>query len=127
MARKLYRIAAVLSLVIGLMAVIAGGQVLMGKVMDYYVIDWLPVYNFSLGLFSALVMSVLLWRQSAKALSLALGTLGVHAGVMIVLLTAYRSVVAPDSLAAMTIRITVWVIILALLAYARRQGRPVAA
>lgn len=47
------RIAALLALVIGLMAIFAGGRVLLGILPDYYVIDWLPVYNFIMGAVSA--------------------------------------------------------------------------
>ncbi len=116
---NLFRIAAGLALVIGLMAIAAGGQVLLGKEMDYYVINWLPTYNFLLGWFSALVTSVVIWRNDRAAAWLASLTLGLHSLVMVILLTAYRSVVAPDSLMAMTLRITVWIVILVLL---RRAG-----
>ena len=46
-------IAATLALVIGVMAIIAGGQVLfLGCDPGYYVIDWLVVYNFTVGVLS---------------------------------------------------------------------------
>ena len=54
----LHRLAAGLAFVIGAMAVFAGGQVLLGQLPDYYVIDWLPSYNLTLGLVSALFASV---------------------------------------------------------------------
>ena len=47
------KIAAVLAFLIGVMAVFAGGQVFLGIIPDYYIIDWLPGYNFVLGLLSA--------------------------------------------------------------------------
>jgi len=51
--RSLNKIAAGLSFIIGAMAVVAGGQViLLGEQMDYYVIGWLPNYNFVVGLIS---------------------------------------------------------------------------
>ena len=31
------------------MAVFAGGRVLLGTLPDYYLIDWLPTYNFVIG------------------------------------------------------------------------------
>ncbi len=120
---KLYvnRVAAVLAWVIGAMAIFAGGQVLLGKLPDYYVINWLPVYNFVVGIVTFFFTAVMIWRNSRWSRSLAIATLGAHAIVMLVLLTAYKDVVAPDSLAAMTVRNSVWVIILALLLVQRRE------
>ncbi|MEJ2707418.1 MAG: hypothetical protein P8074_07380 [Anaerolineales bacterium] len=112
--------AAVLALVIGAMAIFAGGQVLLGQLPDYYVIDWLPIYNFSVGVISALVTAIVIWKNTRYALPAAVATLSAHALVMIVLQTAYRDVVAPDSIRAMTVRIGVWIVILALLLI---QGR----
>ena len=115
------RLAAGLAFVIGAMAVIAGGQVVLGLLPDYYVIGWLPIYNLTLGLVSALFASVVIWRNSRLALPSALTVLGLHALVMSILLTAYRHVVAVDSLRAMTVRLAVWMIIPILLLVARRQ------
>ena len=118
----LNRLAAGLALVIGAMAVFAGGQVLLGEVPDYYIIDWLPIYNLALGVVSVLFASVLIWRNSRLALPAALTVFGLHAVVMLFLLTAYRQVVAVDSLRAMSIRLVAWTIILILLLAARRKG-----
>ena len=64
-------------------------------------------------------------RDSHKvALPAAIGTLGVHALVMLIIQTAYRGVVASDSLRAMTIRIVVWLIILTLMFVGSRRQRP---
>jgi drug/metabolite transporter (DMT)-like permease len=115
------RLAAGLAFVIGAMAVFAGGQVLLGQLPDYYVIDWLPIYNLTLGVVSALFASVVIWRNSRLALPTATTIFGLHAIVMLVLLTAYRQVVAVDSLRAMTIRLVAWTVILILLLAARRQ------
>lgn len=109
------RIASILTLVIGLMAVFAGGKVLLGIMPDYYVIDWLPVYNFAMGLVSVLFCSVVIWKNNRLAIPAAVGTFGLHALVMVILQTAYREVVAPDSIVAMTVRLIVWAIILGLL------------
>ena len=117
----LNRLAAGLAFVIGAMAVFAGGQVLLGQLPDYYVIDWLPIYNLALGVVSALFASVVIWRNNRFALPSSAAILGLHALVMVLLLTAYRQVVAVDSLRAMTIRLAVWVIILVLLLAARRR------
>jgi hypothetical protein len=117
------KIAAVLAFIIGIMAIVAGGQVLLGQLPDYYVINWLPVYNFIAGLASALVVAILIWRESRYALPAAAAVFAAHAVVMIVIRTAYSDVVAPDSLRAMTIRLAVWLIILVLLFLQSRRGR----
>ncbi len=116
------KIAAVLAFIIGGMAVFAGTKVVIfHQPVDYYVIDWLPVYNLLMGLFTVFVTAVLLWKQHPLAAKLAGGTLLMHSAVMLILQTAYRSVVAPDSIRAMSIRITAWVIIGALLFFGQRQ------
>jgi len=69
MKKYLFRIAAILALIIGAMAIFAGGQVLLGKDPGYYVIDWLPVYNFILGVLSASVVALLIWKRSPYAAS----------------------------------------------------------
>lgn len=116
-----HKVASGLALVIGAMAVFAGGQVLLGQLPDYYVIDWLPIYNLTLGVVSALIASVVIWRSNRLALPTATTIFGLHAVVMLILLTAYRQVVAVDSLRAMTIRLVAWAVILILLLAARRK------
>ena len=117
----LNKIAAVLAFVIGAMAVFAGGKMLLGVPPDYYVIDWLLIYNFTVGFVSVFFSSVLIWRNSRLALPVAIATIAAHAIVMLILLTAYRPVVAPDSLVAMTVRLVVWSAILILLLVQRGQ------
>ncbi|HEY52087.1 MAG TPA: hypothetical protein G4N94_01365 [Caldilineae bacterium] len=121
---RLTKVAAVLAFIIGAMAIFAGGQVvLLGKVMDYYVIDWLVIYNFSMGLLTVFVTAILIWKNSRYALAAAIATLAVHATVMMILLTAYQGVVAPDSLVAMTVRIVFWLIILTLMFIQRSKTK----
>lgn len=121
---KLTKIAAILAFIIGAMALFAGGQViLMGKVMDYYVIDWLPMYNFIMGLLTVFVTSILIWKNSRFALPAAIATIAANVTVMVILLTAYQDVVAPDSTIAMTLRIVVWIIILILLFVHRAKAK----
>ena len=115
MSTRLTKASAIMAFVIGAMAVFAGGKVLLGQMPDYYVIDWVPVYNFSVGLITAAVTAIVIWKNSKLALPTAIATLSSHSIVMIVLQTAYRDIVAPDSIQAMTIRIIVWIIILILL------------
>lgn len=109
------KIAAVLALIIGAMAIFAGGRVLLGVLPDYYVIDWLPVYNFVVGVVTVFVTAVLLWKGHRLARLAAAVTFSAHALVMIILLVFYQAVVAPDSITAMSVRLVVWAAILSLL------------
>jgi hypothetical protein len=127
MNRTLSKIAAVLAFVIGAMAVFAGGQVLLGRDPGYYVIDWLPVYNFVLGVLTVLIVAPLIWRSSRYALPAAAATLAAHTLVLAILLAAYRDVVASDSIRAMIVRIVAWLVILTLLVVQSRRSRPVLA
>ncbi len=115
MNTKLSKAGAIIAWIIGGMAVFAGGRVLLGTLPDYYVIDWLPIYNFILGLVTILLTAVLIWQRSRYALPAAVATLTAHVLVLLMLLTAFRDVVARDSLVAMTVRILTWAIILALM------------
>jgi hypothetical protein len=115
MNTKRFKVAAILAAIIGAMAVFSGGRVLLGNLPDYYLIDWLPVYNFTIGVASLLVTAVLIWKQHRYAWPAAVTTLSLHALVMLILLTAYWNVVAVDSLVAMTVRMVTWIIIMAFL------------
>ena len=122
MNSKLTKTAAVLAFIIGAMAIFAGGQVLLGKAMDYYVIDWVPIYNFIVGIISAFFTAIVIWKGSKIAIPAAIATLISHSIVMVVLLTAYRDVVAPDSIIAMAVRIIVWFLILVLMFIQKQKG-----
>lgn len=121
---KLYlsKIAAILAWVIGALAIVAGGQVLMGRDPGYYVIDWLPVYNFAIGLVTFFLTAILIWRKSRYAMPAAVATFSIHTLVMIILQLGYRQVVAADSIFAMTLRMVVWVLIIILLFAEARKG-----
>ncbi len=118
----LNKIAATLAFIIGVMAIFAGGQVLLGILPDYYIVDWLPVYNFVAGLASAFFTAIVIWKNNRLALPAAIGTFSLHAVVMVILQTAYRDVVAPDSVKAMTVRLVVWAIILVLMIVQQRKS-----
>ena len=115
MKTNLNKIAAVLAFIIGAMAVFAGGQVLLVKLPDYYVINWLPVYNYTVGILTIFVTAILIWSRHRLAIPAAIATFGIHTLVMLILQTSYRDVVAIDSIVAMTVRMTIWIIILAIL------------
>ena len=119
---KLNKIAAVLAFIIGAMAIFSGAQVvLFGKVMNYYVIDWLPVYNLIVGVLSAFVTAILIWKSSKYAFPAVIATLAAHAIIMVILLVGYGDVVAPDSIRAMSVRIVAWVIILVLMLVQKKK------
>ncbi len=125
MQSKLTKAAAIVAFIIGAMAIVAGGQIVLGGVKDYYVIDWLPIYNLAAGLISALFTSIVIWKGCKIAMPAAIATLASHMTVFLVLLTAYSDVVAPDSIVAMTVRITAWLIVLSLMVVAARKGKQV--
>ena len=121
---SIYRkIAAAIAFAIGAMSIFAGGQVVLGKIMDYYVIDWLPIYNLIVGIISVFITAILIWKGSKFAMPAAIGTFVSHSAVMLVLQMAYREVVAPDSIKAMTVRIVLWVIILTLMILQSRKDK----
>jgi hypothetical protein len=115
MYKYLTKAASILAFLIGAMAVFSGGQILLGKIPDYYVIEWLPVYNFTIGVITLFITAVLIWKNSRYGFLAAVSTLTAHLAVMVILQTSYANLVATDSIRAMIIRITVWMIILSLM------------
>lgn len=111
----LTKIAAILAFMIGAMAVFAGAQVLLGNDPGYYVINWVPVYNYTAGILTVFITAILIWRGSKLAWFAAITTFSLHTLVMIILQTVHRDVVAVDSIRAMTIRMIAWAIILVLM------------
>jgi hypothetical protein len=123
MNKTLNKIASALAFIIGAMAVFAGGKVLLGTLPDYYVIDWLPAYNFIMGVVSIFFSSVVIWKNNKFAMPAAIETFGIHAVVMLILQAAYREVVAPDSIVAMTVRLVIWAVIIVLLIVQQRKSK----
>ncbi|MFO7698362.1 MAG: hypothetical protein R6X16_14575 [Anaerolineae bacterium] len=117
------RVAAILAFIIGAMAIFAGGKALLGNDPGYYVINWVLLYNYTAGIVTVVVTAILIWTKSRLALPAAIGTFGAHTLVMLILQTAYRGVVAPDSVRAMAIRMAVWAIILGLMFAQSRKNR----
>jgi hypothetical protein len=108
------KVAAILAFVIGSMAVFSGGKTLLGNIPDYYVINWLPLYNYTMGVLTVFVTAPLLWINSKVAVPAAITTFLLHALIMFILEIAYADVVAMDSVVAMAIRLGTWFVILAL-------------
>ena len=107
--------AGVLAFVIGALSIFAGGMAMRGWNPGYSVLGWLPVYNFVMGVLTVFIPAILLWRESRHARASALIFFGVHAVVTVLLLLAFRDVVATQSILAMTSRLAVWLVILALI------------
>ena len=118
----LNKVASVLAFVIGAMAVFAGGQVLVGKDPGYYVIDWLPLYNYTIGILTVFITALLIWTNNKFAWPAAIATFSIHVITMLILQTAYRDAVAMDSIVAMTLRLVTWSVILTLMFLQLRKG-----
>ena len=122
MRNGLNRVAAVLAWLIGMMGVLAGGQTMLGKLPGWNVISWLPVYNFVMGVLTILIVAPLIWRGHRYALPAGVAVFGANLAVVIALQAAFRDTVARESIAAMLLRLAVWVVIIGLLYWqARRQ------
>jgi hypothetical protein len=119
----LNKIAAILAFIIGAMAIFAGGQALLGKDPGYYVINWLLLYNYTVGILTVFITTFLIWTNNRFALPAAIGTFSLHALVMLLLQTTYHGVVAVESIVAMTIRLVVWGIILGLMFLQQRKNK----
>ena len=117
------KIASILAFVIGAMAIFAGGSVLLGRDPGYYVINWLPLFNYTIGILSVFLVATLIWSNSRLALPAAIAAFSLQGLVMIVLLAGYRDVAAPDSIVATIVRMVVWVIILGLLFIQRNKNK----
>ena len=115
------QIASILAFIIGVMSIIAGGKAMRGWNPGYFVLTWLPVYNFVMGILS-LIPAVLIWTNHHYALITTIATLGVHAVVLLILFTAFRNTVANQSLAAMIFRLITWLAILALMFFQARKA-----
>ncbi len=125
MSSKLTKTAAAIAFIIGAMSIVAGGQVILGKGMDYTIIGWLPKYNFILGLLSSFFTAIVIWRGSKMAMPTTIITLASNVVALLALKTTFRDEVAPESINAMIFRIAVWLVILGLMVIAARKGRHV--
>lgn len=119
---NLNKVAAILAVIIGGMSVFAGGLVLLGTDPGYNVINWLALYNYTVGILTVIITAVLIYTNHRLALPAAIGTLVLNALVLLILQTAFREIVAPDSIRAMIFRLVVWGIILGLLLFQVRKS-----
>ena len=116
----LQKIAAVLALLVGGMSILAGGMVIRGWQPGWSVINWLPVYNFAIGLLT-LIPAYLLWNSHRFALPFSIAVFSVHTLVLLLLMTVFRNTAAFQSVGAMSFRVAAWVVILALLYFSYKK------
>lgn len=107
------KIAAILALIIGIMAVRVSTKAMRGWQPGWKVVGWLPVYNFVMGILS-LIPAVLLWINHPYAMTASLTVFGTHAVVLLLLLSIFRGKVARQSIRAMAFRVATWLLILVL-------------
>ena len=74
MNSTLNKTASILAFIIGTMAVFAGWRVRLGKLPHFYVIGWLPVYNYTMGILTVFTTTALIWRNNRLALPVAIKT-----------------------------------------------------
>jgi hypothetical protein len=110
----LNKLPSILAFLVGAMSIVAGGMVMRGWRPGYSILSWLPVYNFVLGLLT-LIPAYLLWVDNRYALTASIVTFGIHAVVLLLLLTFFRGQVANQSIGAMVFRLAAWIVILAFL------------
>lgn len=124
---RIGRIVAVIAILFGLASLAAGGSVLAGRDPGYLVYRPLLVFNTIMGLFYV-GGGVLAWRGAPAARTVAAGIVGGNALVLAYIVFLYRSGggAAIDSVRAMVLRTSVWVVLLLLLLWAGRAPRATA-
>jgi len=123
MNTTLNKIASVLAFLVGGLSIFAGALAMTGWEPGYFVLNWLPVYNFILGVMTIFIPAIFIWKNSKYAIPTAIATFCIHAIVTLLLLTVFRGTVAANSIGAMIFRLVIWLIILALMiVQSRRQA-----
>jgi len=123
MKTTLNKIASVFAFLVGGLSIFAGALAMTGWEPGYFVLNWLPVYNFILGVMTIFIPAIFIWKNSKYAMPTAIATFSIHAIVTLLLLTVFRDTVAANSIGAMIFRLVIWLIILALMiVQSRRQA-----
>jgi len=116
------RIVSVIAIIPGLLSIKEGGSVLLGiSAKAYPVLPWLVWYNVVLG-FVAVTVGIGIWKQQNWGARHAITILTLHGFVFMILiiLLAFKEIVAINSILAMLFRTTVWLTIVLLL---RRKNK----
>lgn len=105
--KNLYKIAAILAVLIGGISIVSGSKVLFGiDVKDYTVLNWLVIYNVIFGGIS-IVAAILIWKNNKSARKIILTILISHLLVFLYLYFINQEV-ALESIKAMGFRVSVW-------------------
>lgn len=115
------KVAAFLTFMIGAMSVVSGWRAMQGWNPGYFVLGWLPFYNFVMGILTIIILAVLIWRESRFALPAAISVFGVHAAVFLTLITTFSNTVAKESVSATLFRLGIWLVILGVMIFAHRK------
>lgn len=108
--KNLYKIAAILAVLIGGISIVSGSKVLLGiDVKDYTVLNWLVIYNVILGGIS-IIAAILIWKNHKSARKIILAILISHLLVFLYLYFISQEV-ALESIKAMGFRVSVWTVI----------------
>ena len=103
-------IAIVLAAIIGTMSVISGSSVLLGlRVVDYTALNWLVVYNVTLGILS-IITGFVIWKKLKFSINLIITILLLHLFVLSYLYF-FSETVATKSIKAMAFRVSIWLLI----------------
>lgn len=113
--------ASILAFIVGAFSILAGGMAMRGWQPGWFVLNWLPVYNFIMGVLTVSIPAILIWKNSRYAMPVAIAAFSVHAMVTVLLLTAFRGTPAAQSIFAMLFRLTVWLVILVLMFFQSRK------
>jgi len=111
-----FKIASILSILVGLLSLLSGMSVLTGiREVDYFTLTSLIVYNTIAGI-AALIAGIGLWKKKKWAVRLTAIIAGAHLLVLTSVSFGYvqEGPVAIESVYAMVFRVVVWVVIVVL-------------
>ena len=106
--KTLYKIAAGIAFLIGIMSVISGSLVLLKYIIpNYTVLNWLVVYNVILG-FISVIAAILIWKNSKSIRKIILAILVLHL-LVLVFLSFFSQEAALESIKSMGFRVSIWI------------------
>jgi hypothetical protein len=116
------KVAAIVCLIGGLMIIVTCGQVvLLGKVPAQNVVEWMPPFQFFIGVLSVFITTILLWKDHLLAIPAVIFSLVLQVLAMATLLTAYGDTVTAKTLNTISVRILITVAVLVLMILHRRK------
>jgi len=121
--RFVCRLLALVALLFGLVTIVTGTRVLAGSDPGYPVYQPLLVYNVALG-FAYIAAGVLAWRSAQRGKRAALAIFALNLVVLAAIAWLYSSggAVAPESVRAMILRTSVWLVLFLGFAWAGRRA-----